>query len=59
MSETLVKTKTAAIDGSAHVKSLISKAAATNDSADAMRFSQAAVNAANSLCALATAEKMK
>jgi hypothetical protein len=29
------------------VKSLIEKAAAANDSADAMRFSQAALNAAN------------
>lgn len=36
-----------------HVKELISKAAKADDSADAMRFSQAALNAANAACSLA------
>lgn len=35
-----------------HIEELIQKAAAAKDSGDAMRFSQAAVNAANALCAL-------
>lgn len=39
------------------VKTLIEKAAKANDSGDAMRFSQAALNAANALCSLAVAEK--
>lgn len=36
----------------AQVKELIAKAAKTAKSEDAMRFSQAACNAANALCAL-------
>lgn len=36
------------------VVELIKKASESKDSGDAMRFSQAAVNAANALCALAS-----
>ena len=35
-----------------HVEALIAKAAAADKSEDAMRFSQAACNAANAMCAL-------
>lgn len=35
-----------------HVESMIEKAAKARDSADAMRFSQAALNAANAMCSL-------
>jgi hypothetical protein len=40
-----------------HVESLIAKAAEADKSEDAMRLSQAAVNAANAICALAAALK--
>lgn len=36
-----------------NVEKLIERAANANDSADAMRLSQAALNAANALCSLA------
>lgn len=39
------------------VEALIKKAAEATKADDAMKFSQAAVNAANALCALAIAEK--
>ncbi len=39
------------------VKELITKAAKADKSDDAMKFSQAAVNAANALCSLAVVEK--
>ena len=42
----------------AHAESLVSKAAAANKSEDALRFSQAALNAANVLVALAHAASM-
>jgi hypothetical protein len=38
------------------VESLIDKAATASKSEDALRFSQAACNAANALCALTAAE---
>jgi hypothetical protein len=41
-------------DPKKEILSLITKAAEAHDSADAMRFTQAAVNAANALCALKT-----
>lgn len=41
------------------VEALIKKAAEAHDSADAVRFSQAACNAANALCALASAKTIK
>jgi hypothetical protein len=37
-----------------HVEALIKKAAEADKSDDAMRFSQAACNAANAMCALAS-----
>lgn len=40
-----------------HVEDLIKAAAEAKESGDAMRFSQAALNAANALCALGTALK--
>lgn len=40
-----------------HIETLIAKAAEAEKSEDAMRFSQAAVNAANAMCALGTALK--
>lgn len=40
-------------DNKQNVETLIEKAAKANDSADAMRFSQAALNAANAMCSLA------
>lgn len=40
-----------------HVETLIAKAADAHDSGDAMRFSQAATNAANAMCALRVAER--
>lgn len=40
-----------------HVEELIKQAAEAEDSGDAMRFSQAAVNAANAMCALQNAAK--
>lgn len=39
------------------VESLLAKAVEADDSGDAMRFSQAACNAANAMCALKNAEK--
>ena len=39
------------------VEALIAKAAAAEKSEDAMRFSQAACNSANALCALKAAEE--
>lgn len=41
------------------VAKLIDKALQTHDSGDALKFSQAALNAANALCALKTAESIK
>lgn len=40
-----------------HVESLIAKSANADESGDAMRYSQAALNAANAMCALGTALK--
>lgn len=40
-----------------HIEKLIEKAADANDSADAMRFSQAAANAANAMCSLREAKR--
>lgn len=42
-----------------NVETLSKAAAEAKDSGDAMRFSQAAVNVANAMCAVKTAEKMK
>ena len=39
------------------VKELIGKAAKSDKADDAMKFSQAALNAANALCSLAVVEK--
>lgn len=44
-------------DAKKQVEELISKAANTHDAGDAMKFSQAALNAANALCSLAVVEK--
>lgn len=44
-------------DTTTHVETLIDKAAKADKSEDAMKFSQAAVNAANALCALAHVSK--
>ena len=41
------------------VQELIEKAAKADDSADAMKFSQAALNAANALCSLAVVADKK
>lgn len=38
------------------IKTLIQKASKANDSADALRFSQAANNIANAMCALGAAK---
>lgn len=35
-----------------HIEALIAKSAETAESGDAMRYSQAAVNAANAMCSL-------
>ena len=43
------------IDKSSEVATLIEKAAKAPDSGDAMRFTQAAANAANAMCALKVA----
>lgn len=40
------------------IEELIKKASFAHDSSDAMRFSQAAQNAANALCALANYENI-
>lgn len=42
-----------------NVEALSAKAAEAEKSEDAMRFSQAACNVANAMCALRSAEKMK
>jgi hypothetical protein len=39
-------------DKTKEIEALIDKASASHDSGDALRFSQAACNAANALCAL-------
>lgn len=41
-----------------HVEELIAKAAKAEKSDDAMKFSQAACNAANAMCSLVSAKKM-
>lgn len=41
-----------------HVKSMIAKAADSPKSDDALKFSQAACNAANAMCSLATSRKL-
>ena len=41
-----------------HVNALLKKAVQASDSGDAMRFAQAACNAANALCAIKTAAKI-
>lgn len=46
-------------DTKKHVEALIEKAAKAEDSGDAMRFSQAAVNAANAMCAAQAAIKQQ
>jgi len=43
-------------DKSKEVEALIDKAASAEKSEDALRFSQAACNAANAMCAVKTAE---
>ena len=43
-------------DKTKEIESLIDKAARSQDSGDALRFSQAACNAANALCSLKTAK---
>ena len=44
-------------DQKQHIESLIAKAADAKDSNDAMRYAQAALNAANALCSLSAAMK--
>lgn len=44
-------------DKAKHVETLIKKAAEAQDSQDAMRFSQAACNTANAMCALNVAAR--
>lgn len=39
-----------------HVESMIEKAASADKSEDALRFSQAALNAANAMCSLGVAK---
>ena len=41
-----------------HVEAMIEKAAKAEKSDDAMKFSQAACNAANAMCALASEKKI-
>lgn len=43
----------------AHVKMMIEKAAKADNPDAAMKYSQAALNAANALCSLATGENLK
>jgi hypothetical protein len=43
-------------DKTKEIESLIDKAARSQDSGDALRFSQAACNAANALCSLRAAK---
>lgn len=40
------------------IESMVTKAAKSEKSEDALRFSQAALNAANAMCSLVTANKM-
>lgn len=42
-----------------HVNELISKAAKADKAEDAMKFSQAACNAANAMCAVASSKTIK
>ncbi len=42
-----------------HVEKLIAKAAEAGKADDAMKFSQAACNAANAMCSLASAKTIK
>lgn len=42
-------------DKTKEIEAMIDKAAAAEDSGDALRFSQAACNAANAMCSVATA----
>jgi len=42
-----------------HVEALIKKAAETHDAAEAQQFAQAACNAANAMCSLKNAKKIK
>lgn len=42
-----------------HVEALIAKAAQTDKADDAMKFSQAACNAANAMCALAASKTIE
>lgn len=46
-------------DVTQEVEKLIQKAAVANKSEDALRFSQAACNAANAMCAVRTALKIE
>ena len=46
-------------DNTKHVEALIKKAAEAEKSEDAMRFSQAACNAANAVCSMKSAETTK
>ena len=45
-------------DMTKHVQDLIAKAAKSDKADDALKFSQAACNSANALCALKTAAKL-
>lgn len=42
-----------------HVEKMIEKASKADDAGEAMKFSQAAVNAANAMCALKAATQTK
>lgn len=42
-----------------HVKSLIAKAEKASNADEAMKFAQAALNAANAMCSLVTSENLK
>lgn len=42
-----------------HVEAMIEKAAKSDKSDDALKFSQAACNAANAMCALASSKTIK
>ena len=46
-------------DKNKEIEALIDKAAKAEDSGDALRFSQAACNAANALCAAASAVNIR
>ena len=47
------------MDKTKEVEALIEKAAKTEKSEDALRFSQAACNAANAMCAVASSKTIK